>query len=135
MSGTISLTSGQEERAEELLEMLYTDITPDEVVDEWRAAPSRVGMEGEVLGEHCVLVADIVGTEGHNVERLDAGRMRRVVEMLVQGEFELEHHFPPVLCKVNGEYFVDADGNHRVLAHKYIGIDEIYAEVVEYTVE
>lgn len=135
MSETLSLTEAQERRAEELLEMLYSEITPAEVVDEWRAAPNRVGMEWEELGCEYVRVEDIVGTEGHNVERLDAGRMRQVVKMLVGGEFEVESRFPPVLCKVDGEYFVDADGNHRVLAHKYIGIDEIYAEVVEYTSE
>lgn len=128
----MSLDEQQEAKLEELLRDLHSDMKPLDLVDEWRAAPNRVGLEWEERGYEYVSVDSIVGTEGHNVERLDAGRLRRVLEMLREGQFEKEHRFPPVLCKVGSEYFVDADGNHRVLAHKYLGLEKVYAEVVEY---
>lgn len=129
---TISLTSEQRERANEMLEQLDGESEPQDFVDEWRVAPNRVGMEWKEEAYQYVPTGMIVGTEGHNVERLVPGRLRSVVEKLLAGKFEKEPRFPPALCWVDGEYFVDADGNHRVIAFKYIGIEEVYAEVISF---
>lgn len=132
MGKTISLTEQQRKRAFEMLNKLDSTSKPKDFVSEWKATPDRIGREWDDLGERYVQVDEIVGTEPQNVERLEPKRLIDIIKKLTRGKFVKEHRYPPALCEVNGEYFVDADGNHRVLAFKYIGINRIYGEVLRY---
>jgi len=51
---------------------------------------------------------------------------------LESGEFEAQFVFPPSLKQVENELYVDADGNHRTIVFKFLGIDQMWAEVVVY---
>jgi len=135
MTETITLSDSQTVKAEQLLEMLDEDIHPSDIVSEWNPTPSRTNLEWTNIGGEYIPVTEIIGTEKHNIDRLEPKRMKNIVELLLNGEFNREHHLAPVLCKIDGDYYVDSDGNHRVLAHKFIGIEEIYADVVVYREE
>lgn len=131
---TLSLSREQVERAVEMAERLSEGEieTPQDFVQEWRSAPSVTGATYENLGERYVPVENIKGTVPQNVERFNPGRAAKILTKLGDGEFEVEHERPPNLMKVGDEYFVDRDGIHRSLLFKYLGVDEMYAEVVEY---
>lgn len=60
-----------------------------------------------------------------------ASRFLKFVKLLEKSEYNYLDEYPPVLFKINGEYFVASDGNHRCLAFKYLKIKRMVAEVVE----
>lgn len=132
MKDTITLTTAQRQNAQDLLTQLTDDTEPWDLVDEWRERPNTLNHTHTELGQQYFPVEQIVGTEDHNVTRLVTDRLREIIDILLNNEFEKEHRFPPVLSKIDGEYYVSNDGNHRTLAFKYIGIEEIYAEVIQY---
>lgn len=132
MTNTISLTDEQTHKARELLEVLDEETVPKDLLSTWTERPETIGCEYEELGGQYVSTEKIIGTEDHNVDRLVTDRLREIIDILIEGSFEKEHRFPPVLSLIDGNYYVSNDGNHRTIAFKYLGIDEIYAEVVRY---
>lgn len=84
----------------------------------------------KVLGIRWVDVDKIVGT----VARIDKFWKERFIECikLVQtNKYNFNWAKPPVLFKIRNEYFVTTDGNHRVLAFKFLELKRIKAKVVE----
>lgn len=131
----LELTQRQQERLEQIKSLLQStpnqDITPTTLVDSWEPAPETHTMEWET-SKRWVHTSNIVGTVKMNIERCDARRMLKHIERIERNDFDLKHPCPPALKQVDGEFYVDADGNHRVLLFKSIGVNKIWAEVVRY---
>ena len=125
----------RDQRLEDLREMLDTDgeLQPTDLVERWDGW--RANYENDVV-ETCegvwVQTDSIVGTDPMNVDRLVESRLVRVVNWLAEGEWEPEYSAVVLAERPNGERYVTSDGNHRVLAHKFFGYDEIYADVTVY---
>lgn len=109
------------------------DIHPTDLVDRWDGwRPGSQHEQTETRDGVLVATDTIVGTDPMNTDRLVENRLVRVVNWLAEGEWE-PRYSPVVLVEhPNGERYVLSDGNHRVLAHKYFGYDEIYADVTVY---
>jgi len=96
----------------------------DECYPDWRK------MEQKELGIRWINVDRITGTLA-NTDKFWSGRFLGNVKLLRNKEYDFSYPKPSVLFKVNNEYFVATDGNHRVLAFKYLGIKKIKAKVVK----
>lgn len=77
-----------------------------------------------------VEVDKIIGTD-RDPTRWFPRRFFRCIELLKKEEYDYNHDWLPILFKIGGEYFVASDGNHRVLAFKYLKIKKMTAEIVE----
>lgn len=125
----------RDQRLEALREMLDTDdeLQPTDLVERWDGW--RANYENDVVESRegvWVQTDSIVGTDPMNVDRLVESRLVRVVNWLASGEWEPEYSAVVLAERPNGERYVTSDGNHRVLAHKFFGYDEIYADVTVY---
>lgn len=108
-------------------------IQPTDLVDRWDGW--RPSYEVEIAEQRkgvWVSVDEIVGSDPMNVDRLVERRLVRVANLLATGEWDPEYNRVVLAKHPDGDYYVSADGNHRVLAHKYFGYDRIYAEVTVY---
>lgn len=79
-----------------------------------------------------VAVDDIVGTSPQNADRLNKTRLIKVLNKIIEDNWEPRQDAISLEQHPNGELYVGADGNHRVLAHKLLNIDQIYAEILVY---
>lgn len=133
MGDTLTLSEKQEEKARKIIKTIDLESEPSDFISLWEPTPEkRQELEWKDEGTRYVRVDNIVGTEPFNTNRLVPGRLEDILRKMIEGKFEKEHSLPPVLSKVDGKYYVDADGNHRVLAHKMLGIEKIYAEIIEF---
>lgn len=108
------------------------DIVPTDLVDEWAAWRPPREMEYGESETRMVDVDRIVGTDPMNVDRLVERRLVRIVNTMVEGNWKPRYNRVVLARHPDGDYYVTADGNHRVLVHKFVGIDRIYAEVTPY---
>lgn len=113
---------------------------PTDMVSEWKGLPDN----GLVWGEDLIKESEertfvnpnnIKGTNRVNVDRFEKNRILNALRMLVQGEYNRKHDDPPKLFEIQGDLYVDEDGNHRSLAHKFLNMDKMWAEVRHYRVE
>lgn len=132
-SKTYSLTKEQERRAKTIIQNVNSYSSPSELVDSWEAAPSNLSYDQfEEKRNVKVPVERIQGTDKHNINRLVNSRLESIVRLLLEGRFEKRRQkrgVPHYICVNGNDYFVDSDGNHRTIAFKAIGIDNIYADV------
>lgn len=141
----ICLTQEQRERAEKILRQLSNGEVeePADIIERWEPMPDYDELDTE---EHVfdidtsietkyVAVSDIIGTGTGGTDYLRTDRLKRVIELLLNGEFNCEPERPPKLEGVDGDYYVAVDGVHRTLAFKAIGLDEMYVEVIELPIE
>jgi hypothetical protein len=138
---TITLNTKQQRRAEDILQRLSNeDVTePKDIIKQWDQQPSyddlntnKPVFDMDLQKEwKYVSVSDIIGTGAGAANRLEQERLKDILELLIEGEFEKEYEHPPKLEGIGGDYYVAVDGVHRTLAFKAIGLEEIYAGVIE----
>jgi hypothetical protein len=144
MGDTVQLSEDQRERATKILDLLneqkisYTD----EIVEDWEY--NMRGIEysnlkpaknyfynGEVHPDReFIPVSKIAGTT-HSRSEFKQHRLRRVLNWLIDGEFQVRDERPPTLEKYSDSYWVSMDGHHRVIAFKSIGIEEMFVRYME----
>ena len=121
------------EQLHEMLDDEDADLHPEDLVDEWDTWAPNYEYDHVTEGqERMVPVDKIVGTDPINEDRLVERRLVKIVNTLVAGEWEPRYDPVKLARHPNGDYYVTSDGNHRVLAHKFLGYDEIYATVTTY---
>jgi hypothetical protein len=134
----VILSQSQKEKAREAAHYIMEnpDVTPHYFLDDWYKKPQASSRKKVDEKQKKVQVSMIVGTERRNIDRLVTGRIVPILGKLCDGEFEKnppwEPKMLPHLEKVNGRYYVSADGTHRTLAHKILNIETMYAEVTCY---
>ena len=107
-------------------------VTPSDITDQWAGwcadgSYDHVGVETEL-----VPVENIVGTAPQNTDRLDEKRLVKIVNKILNEDWEVKQDTIVLEQHPGGDYYVSSDGNHRVLAHKLLEIGQIYAEVHRY---
>lgn len=138
----IELTEEQRQRAEEALEQIKRgEVThPKDLLDEWKACPEWQEIdrmyEGDVYKESVTVekwipISNIVGTVSGNIDRFKKSRIESAFQRLLDGRFEPDHSRKPHYIEVGGDLYVGADGNHRSIACKVVGLDKILARVSE----
>jgi len=141
---TVELNEDQRDRALVILDLLdageisYTD----EIIEDWEYNMGDVEYsnlepvkdyfhDGEVHPHReFIPVSEIAGTT-HSRSEFKEHRLRRSLDWLINGEFELKHKRPPKLEKYREKYYVSIDGHHRVIAFKSVGIEEMFVEYLE----
>lgn len=134
----ISVPERIKDRASRLIKIIEEDSgidCPTDVpgLDEWRTEPEDgEWREGSKARERMVNPEKIVGTDGINVDRFLPNRLLKALRLIGNEEYHQKPEYPPNLnyYPEKDEYYVGADGNHRAIAFKALGLDEIYAEVV-----
>jgi hypothetical protein len=127
--------TNRDAKLERLREMVNSDepLHPTDLVDRWDGwAPTYKHDLIRETGPTFIPTREIVGTDPINTDRLDEGRLVRIVNKLATDEWDDERSPIHVAQHPNGEYYVHADGNHRTLAFKFFEYDLIYAEVTRY---
>jgi hypothetical protein len=130
---TIEVNEKQKKQIRRVVDTLAedADVVPQDFVDNWE--PKPLVSNREIVGHTTtdVRVDKIVGTTKQNINRLVNKRLFNVLRKIHDGEYTYmpPHDEPPHLEKIDGSFYVSNDGIHRVLAHKILGLDEIYAEV------
>lgn len=94
------------------------------------AYPSWKVMKQRNRKKQWIEVDKIIGTDAHN-DKWFSNRFFNAIKLIEDEEYDYNHDWLPILFKINGEYFVASDGNHRCLAFKYLKIKKMTAEVVE----
>lgn len=126
----LTLTPEQRQTAETVLQDLRTDthqeLKPTSFVSKWACSPENTTGEAVTVKTH-VSVDRIVG--GGRQNGLIPARVERIFYRMVNGGWDTKHEAPPVLAKIDGEYYVTQDGNHRTIVYKLLGIDSMYADV------
>lgn len=138
---TVTLNVEQRRRAKAILQRLSgKNLTePRDIIGQWKQQPdyNKLNTDKPVFEmdfqkkRKYVPVSDIIGTGAGSVDRLEQDRLKKVIELLIENKFEKEHERPPKLEQVGSDYYVAVDGVHRTLAFKFIGIEKIYADVIE----
>jgi len=138
---TITLNAKQRRRAKDILQRLSNeDITePKDIIEQWEQQPDydNLNTDKPVFDMDLqkewkyVSVSDIIGTGAGAADRLEQERLKIILELLIGGEFEKEYERSPKIEGIGGDYYVAVDGVHRTLAFKAIGLEEIYARVIE----
>lgn len=134
---TLKLTDEQREKAYHIIQTLHSNpdkIThPTDLINEWVPQPShdKITWTGNTE-EQYVNTDNIIGTEAMNTDRLEPSRLMKTLARLVNNQYHEQPRSPPSLNKIEDEYYVGADGNHRCIIFKALGIEQIYAEVNEY---
>jgi hypothetical protein len=107
-----------------------TSIHPTDLVEGWGCWAPRLEHDYIETTVGFVDVDRVVGTHPINEDRCVERRLVKIVNKMAEGVWEAESE-PVNLNRrpSDGQLFVGSDGNHRVLAHKFFGYDEIYAEV------
>lgn len=144
MSETVELNAAQRQRAQAILTRLDRGEVkhPLHVLDAWKSVQETTDYWGNQPGpgadysreRRYVPVAEIAGTIHQDVTDPDTfvpRRLRKVLTWLLNGEFESEHQNPPILEKVQGEYYVSSNGNHRTIAFIALDIDRLFADLIE----
>jgi hypothetical protein len=129
---TISLTDEQEERARRIYHQLRDgEITRPTDIVEWRKPSKSIDRQKKEgpIPRHMEFIdpANIAGTTG-SPDYLQEGRLRTALVRLIQGDFEVKNRYPPVLQNFDGRYYITADGHHRCIAAKAVGLDQFYVE-------
>jgi len=130
---TISLNDDQRERAVRLLERLAEGEIqhPTDVFDSWALPEDSVNHQQKdepfPTGRKFVDPSGIEGP-GHDLHRLKPGRLAKVLQWLIEGEYQVKHSVPPIVEKREDRYYVIQDGRHRCIAARAIGFDELYVE-------
>lgn len=143
----IELTAEQSERAKDALERAENDeaTCATDLLDEWKTAPSNPvlrrlsntndnGYTGTVYG--WISTEDICGTDGDG--EFLGNRIEITLRRMINGRYRPEHtrnNQMPHYKEICGDLYVGQDGNHRSVACKYVGVDEIYAQISEYDVD
>lgn len=134
---TLELTEEQFKRAKELYQLSKAEdlCVPDDLFESWKCMESPGdSFERILVGERersYVSPSNIVGWENPNPSRFRCAKLRKVLGYMGEGKFELEADFPPKLIQTGNELYVSADGLHRSVAAKYIGLDRLFATVQE----
>lgn len=129
---TVSLTEAQSDRARNLLRRLSADEihVPTDVVDTWDPPEEFVDygeLEKSFTRQHgFISPSRIQGTFETTVNRLETGRLAKVLKWMLDGTYQVRHSVPPALQKRRDRYFVTSDGHHRCLAAKALELDEFY---------
>lgn len=138
----IELDEKQKQKAEELANgIIEGQINhPKDFLEEWKGTPDEGLCWGQDLvsktnKETMVDPSKIKGTERVNIDRFEKNRILRVLKWLHKGEYKEKPPHPPDLNLIDGDYYVSSEGNHRSMSHKYLGIDKMYAEVTEWSIE
>lgn len=141
-SETISLTDAQRARAREALEALDEGSvsTPSDLVD-WRGGPinletNAMALTDDYRGESryvWISGEDITGTT-RPTDYFKTFKLCRILEWLLEGIVEVAHRRPPQLASINGDLYVGADGLHRSLAYKIVGVDRVRVRVTPYSI-
>lgn len=143
MTETVTLNQHQRARAQEVLDRLAKGEIehPLDVLDAWESVENTLDYwdaQPETNTDYhredrYIPVAQIAGTTHKDVTNPDKfvpRRLRKVLMWLIAGRFEVKHDNPPIVEKIHGRYYVTANGNHRVIAFKALGIERIYASVI-----
>lgn len=106
--------------------------SPTDVVESWET-PKVVVDDSEYDGtfprdEDFISPAKIAGTFHSTIHRVETGRLQTILKWMVEGEFQTQHMCPPVVQKREDRYYVTADGHHRCMVAKAVGLDELYVE-------
>lgn len=134
---TISLDDDQRKLAIELHQSLSNDEiqSPDDFLDTWKTPDYSVRfseIDGSLdLYEDYVSPEDIKGPAGQDTQRLEPGKLMNKLKWMVEGDFEEERMYPPMLQKRGEDYYVTNDGLHRCLAAKALDLDRLYVEYEE----
>lgn len=115
--------------------MPMMEIIPDKYKPKiWKsldeAYPNNKNLKQTGRKRRKVNVNKIVGTIGRT-NKWYPERFFHAVWLLKNGKYDYDYIRLPILFKINGEYFVVTDGNHRVLAFKYLKIKKMTADIVE----
>lgn len=133
MDTYVTLSESQQQKATELVSIVESKnaVVPADLLNRWEPAPEtqRTDWSTET---RWVSPDNIIGTVPMNVDRFVSARALKHLERLQSGEFEAQFVFPPSLKQVEGELYVDADGNHRSIIFKFLGIERMWAEIVVY---
>lgn len=117
----------------------------------WAPAPRHAEMRewqeangddpGETTGIRWVDMSEVVGIRSGNYDRFEPSRLRGALHILLADRFDTDYgkgrgadpeiHFRDI----NGDLYVVADGSHRVMALKAVGVDRpVRARFDRYTV-
>lgn len=148
-----SLSTVQRERAELILEELEENSRiPESHFPEWEEAMSwgqfdqRIDSDvhkraSENKMEKWVPPANIVGPLGNRIDPVEKtktraqdvkwDRLERIIGWMVDGEFEIDNDGIdiPQYAEFDGDFYVTAEGRHRSIACKAVGIERIWGEV------
>jgi hypothetical protein len=135
--GTVTLSDEQEARAREIYQGVKSGkITQPTDIVEWEKPTQRIdhsAIEGEISYEKGFIdPSRIRGPGKTRIHRLETAQLRTVLAWLIEGEYEHERPYPPVLLKKGTTYDVGSDGIHRCMAAKAIGLDKLYVEYEDY---
>jgi hypothetical protein len=111
-----------------------------DLVDQWDRGPtwreihamqdrSRVEINETVAETRWISMTDVAGVTRENIDRFEHGRVRDVLELLVEERFNPDHDRRPHYLNINGDLYVGADGIHRTIALKATDVKEIKADV------
>lgn len=103
-----------------------------DLVDEWEPIPPSVSgsFSESVAVEQVVPVEEIRG--GGRCQNVIPERIESILHKMLHGGWDLHRgRKPPQLIQTKFGYYVDADGNHRALVYKILGLDTLYAEVCD----
>jgi hypothetical protein len=142
---TITLHSQQKKRGNDILKRVENDDTihPLDLVDEWAPCPTWNDLDEmspvdvfdpEAVGENVdqwVPMDTVVGTNPNLTSRFVDRRAERILKWMLAGDFQVKHEDRPHYIKVGDNYYVGADGNHRTLISKAVGVERLYAEVTK----
>jgi hypothetical protein len=107
-------------------------IHPSEITNRWDGWNADGTYSLSETKHRMVIVDDIVGTAPHNVDRLNKTRLIKVLNKIIENNWKPKQDAVSLEQHPNGKLYVGADGNHRVLAHKLLNIDQIYAKIAVY---
>lgn len=144
MTETVTLEQSQREQAREILDRLAKEEIehPLDVLDEWKSVEETMDYwnaqpetgAGYHRAHRFIPVSQIAGTTHKNItdpDKFVPRRLRKVLKWLLAERFEVRHDNPPIVEKIHGHYYVTANGNHRVIAFKALGIDRIFVTAIE----
>lgn len=147
-SEPLELTDAQRKRAEVALEVIRRKEIPQiqDFVDKWRTYPRKSVLHEIAEGKpyedreqrkEWVAVEDIRGSDRgptHDVYRIKP-HFTQLLEGRFRPRYEVEGTSLPRYVEIAGDLYVGIDGNHRSIACKAVGVDEIFAQVTPIPVD
>jgi len=133
---TLSLTPQQRERAKEILKQTVNGEveSPVDIVDSWEEPDTTIDRERKEKmfpkREGFIPPEAIAGSVAAS-NRLEQGRIKKVLAHMLKDNFEVQNSYPPVLQKREDRFYVTSDGHHRCMVAKTIGLEELYTEYTE----
>lgn len=135
---TLKLNDSMVRKAKQLSRKAQGAKNPFVFVDDWYALPQRAVEWNEEQGEDIIKVPvdKIIGTCPQNINRFQSMRFQNVLKTLAMGDWKTDRPGSelPQLQKVGDFWYVGADGNHRALAFKAMGIEYLTARVTYYDI-